>query len=81
MFVKFLAKKLHQNTFVTSLFSCAPLIWMFHNRKSNDYTNLIHERALKIVHQGHDSTFNINKLLGIDVSFNIHDRNLQRLLI
>lgn len=79
MVVKFWAKKkkIHQNTFLISLFSCTPLIWMFHNRKSNVHTNPIHEGAFKIVHQGHDSTS--NKLLGIDGSFDIHDCNFQKL--
>ena len=41
---------------------------MFHN----------HERALTIVYQDHNSTF--NELLAKDGPFKIHDRNLQKLL-
>ena len=52
---------------------------MFHNRKLNNHINRIHERALRIAYQDHNSTF--NELLAKDGSFKIHDRNLQKLLI
>ena len=52
---------------------------MFHNRKLNNHINRIHERALRIAYQDHSSTF--NELLTKDISFKIHDRNLQKLLI
>ena len=52
---------------------------MFHYRKLNNHINRIHERALRIVYQDHNSTF--EELLAKDGSFKIHDRNLQRLLI
>ena len=52
---------------------------MFHNRKLNDDINRIHERALRIIYQGHNSMF--NELLAKEGSFRIHDRNLQKLLI
>ena len=52
---------------------------MFCNRKLNKHINRIHERAIRIVYQDHNSTF--EELLAKDGSFKIHDRNLQRLLI
>ena len=52
---------------------------MFHNRKLNNHINHIHEKALRIAYQDHNSTF--NELLAKDGSFKIHDRNLQKLLI
>ena len=53
---------------------------MFHNRKSNNHINHIHERALRIVSQDHNSTF--DELLAKDGSFKkIHDHNLQKSLI
>ena len=52
---------------------------MFHNRKLNNHINRIHERALRIVYQDHNSTF--EELLTENGSFKNHDRNLQRLLI
>ena len=67
------------NTFITSQFSYAPVVCMFYNRKLNNHINRIHERALRIVHQDHNSTF--EELLAKDGFFKIHDRNLQRFLI
>ena len=43
--LKFDQRKLLLNAFVTSLFSYAPVVWMFHNRKSNNHINRIHERV------------------------------------
>ena len=65
--------------FLTFQFSYARVVWTFHNRKLNNHINRIHERALRIVYQDHNSTF--EELLAKDGSFKIHDRNLQRLLI
>ena len=62
------------NAFITSQFSYAPFVWMFHDRKLNNHINRIHE-----AYQDHNSAF--NELLARDVSFKIHDRNLQKLLI
>ena len=67
------------NTFITSQFSYTPVVWMFHNRKLSNHINRIHEWALRIAYQDHNSTF--NELLGKDGSFKIHDHNLQKLLI
>ena len=64
---------------MTSQFSYAPFVWMFHNRKLNNYINRIYKRALRIAYQDHNSTF--NELLAKDVSLKFHDRNLQKLLI
>ena len=52
---------------------------MIYNRKLNNYINRIHERALRIVYQEHNSTF--DELLAAEGSFKIHDLNLQKLLI
>ena len=52
---------------------------MFHNRKLNNYINRIHERALRIVYQDHNSMF--DELLAEGGSFKVHDRNLKKLLI
>ena len=76
--LKFKQRKL-LNAFITSQFSYVPVVWMFHNRKLNNHINCIHERALRIAYQDHNSTF--NEILAKDGSFKIHDRNLQKLLI
>ena len=77
--LKFEQRRLLLNTFITSQFSCAPVVWMFHNRKLNKHISRIHERALRIAYQDHNSRS--NELLAKDGSFKIHDRNLQKLLI
>ena len=72
-------RKLLRNAFIASQFSHAPVIWVFHNRKLNNYINRIHQRALRIVYQDHNPTF--KELLAKEGSFKIHDRHLQRLFI
>ena len=72
-------RKLLLIAFIASQFSHAPVIWVFHNRKLNSYINRIHERALRILYQDHNST--LEELLAKDGSFKIHDRHLQRLFI
>ena len=79
IFFKIWTKKLLLNAFITAQFSYAPVVWRFHNRKLNNHINRIHERALRIVYQGHNLTF--NELLAKDGSFKIHDRYLQKLYI
>ena len=76
--LKFEQRKLLLKAFITSQFFCAPAVWMFHNRQLNNHINRIHERALRIVYQDHNSTF--DKLLAKDGSFKTHDHNLQKLL-
>ena len=70
--LKFEQRKLLLNAFITSQFSYAPVVWMFHNRKLNNHIN-------PILYQDHNSTF--GELLAKDGSFKIHDRNFQKLLI
>ena len=77
--LKFEQRKLLLNAFITSQVSYAPVVWVFHLQKSNNYINHIHERALRIVYQNHNSVF--DELLTKDGFFKIHDYNLQKLLI
>ena len=63
--------------FIESQFNYCPLIWMFHSRTLNNKINRIHERALKTVYFGYNSSF--NELLNKDGSFTIHQRNAQSL--
>ena len=51
---------------------------MFHDRKSNNKINKIHERALRIIHK--DSTSTFEGLLIKNNSVSVHQRNLQLLL-
>jgi len=52
---------------------------MFHSRKSNLKINKLHERALRIVYDDYQSTF--NELLEKDGSLTIHHQNIHRLMI
>ena len=71
--------ELTMTSFVMSHFSYCPLVWMFHDRKSYNKVNKIHERALRIIHK--DSTSNFEGLLIKSNSVSVHQRNLQLLLI
>ena len=68
-------RKLLLNAFITSQFSYAPVVWMFHSRKQNHHINRIHKR---VVYKDHSSSF--DELLEKDSSFKIHDRNFQKLV-
>ena len=72
-------RKLIVNTFILSQFGYCPLVWMFHNRTLNNRINRIHERALRIIYQDKNSSF--DELLTRDGSFTIHHRNVQTLCI
>ena len=52
---------------------------MIHNSGLNNKINHIHERALRIVHNDYDSSF--EDLLNKDKSITYHQRNLQQLAI
>ena len=65
-------------TFTMSHFSYCPLVWMFHDKASNNKINKIHERTLRIIHK--DSTSNFQELLSKRNSVSVHQRNLQLLL-
>ena len=63
-------RKLLLNAFITSQFSYAPVVWMFHSRKQNHHINRIHERALRVVYKDYNSSF--DELLEKDNSCKIH---------
>ena len=54
-------------------------LWMFHIRYTNKKINKLHNRALRIVLDDYESTF--DQLLEKDHSFSIHYQNIQRLMI
>ena len=74
--LKFKQRKLLLNAFITSQFSYAPVVWMFHSRKLNNRINHIHEMAMRLVYKDYTSSF--DELLFKDKSFRIHHRNLQK---
>ena len=61
--------------FFASQFSYCPLVWMFHHRQINIRINGLHYRALRMVYQDENSSF--EELLRKDGSVTIHHRNLQ----
>ena len=75
--MKFEHRKFIMNCFIMSQFGYCPLVWMFHSRKLNNRINRIHERALRLVYQNTNSTF--EELLAKDESHTIHHRNVQAL--
>ena len=66
-------------SFVTSQFNYCPLTWMFHNRTLNNKINKLHERALRVVYQ--DINLSFQELLDLDNSMTIHHKNIQKLAI
>ena len=60
-----------------SQFVYCPLIWMFCQRSSNTRINHLHERALRIVYNDNESTF--EDLLKKDNSVSIHHKNIRLL--
>ena len=76
-YMTFAQRKTIMQAFIFSQFGYCPLVWMFHSRKLNNRINKIHERALRIVYQDEQSSF--DALLQRDESFTIHERNIQTL--
>ena len=63
--------------FINSHFGYCPLVWMFCSRSCDNRINRIHEKALRIVYNDRQSSF--DELLEKDNSVSIHTRNLQLL--
>ena len=63
--------------FIEPQFAYCPLLWMFCQRSSNTRTNHLHERALRIVYNDSESTF--EDLLMKDNSVSIHHKNIRLL--
>ena len=79
---KFLSEeklKLIMKTFIESQFNYCPLTWMCHSRTLNNKINRLHERALRVVYNNEDLTF--QQLLAKDKSLTIHEKNLQKLAV
>ena len=66
-FMSFRQRKTIFQTFILSHFGYCPLVWMLHSRKLNHRINRLHERALRIVYDDYESSF--QKLLEISNSY------------
>ena len=78
-FLSFAKKRILMKSFVESQFNYCPLVWMFCGRKANNRINNIHERALRLVYNDEESSF--EELLIKDNSVTIHERNIRLLAI
>ena len=58
--------------------SYCPLIWMFCSKSANKEINRTNERALRVLYEDYDSSF--EQLLEKDGSITAHQRNLQNLM-
>ena len=65
--------------FFESQFKYCSLTWMFHSRKTNKRINQLHERALRLIYNNYELTF--EELLDKDGSFCAHHYNIQTLAI
>ena len=63
---------------ILSNFNYCPLIWLFCNKGANKKIDLAHKRALKILHNDYDYSF--QSLLSRSNSFTIHVQHLQKLM-
>ena len=66
-------------SFIESQFNYCPLVWMFCGRMANTRINNIHERALRLVYNDEESSF--EELLIKDNSVTIHQRNIRLLAV
>ena len=78
-YMNFIKRRTLFKAFIESQFAYCPLIWMFHSRELNNKINRLHKRALRIVYQDNDLSF--EELLQKDNSVSIHHRNIQLVAI
>ena len=64
--------KILKKTFIISQFNYCPLTWMFHNRTLNNKIDRLHGRALRLVYD--DENLSFEELLEFDNSMTIHHR-------
>ena len=72
-------KKLLYMSFIEAQFKYCPLTWMFCSRSCNNKINKLHERALRLVYDDYESSFDV--LLNKNKSFSIHHQNIHKLMI
>ena len=72
-------RRILMKSFIGSQFGCCPLVWIFYGRKSNNHINYLYERALRIVYNDNQSSF--ENFLRKDRSVSIHHRNTRSFAI
>ena len=75
----FFRRKILLNSYFHSLFQYGRLVWMFHNRVLNAKINSLHFRALRMVYNDSDLTF--EELLKKDGSTSVHHQNIKHVAI
>ena len=78
-FLTFEKRRVLIKTYFESQFKYCPLAWMLHGKQVNNKINCLHERALRMIYE--DSTSSFDTLLEKDMSFLVHDRNIQQLAL
>ena len=68
-----------RQSFNASTLKYCSLIWMFCGKAANDNIHMVHKRALRILLDDHESTF--EALLANNGETNIHTQNLRMLMI
>ena len=71
--------RITMTSFVTSQFTYCQLVWMRHDRKSNNKINKIHERGLRLMTR--DTRASFETLLENTESVSVHQKYLQVLMI
>ncbi len=67
------------NAVILSHFNYCPLIWLFCSKAANSNINRVHKRALRVLYQDFESSF--EELLFRHDDVTIHVKNLQKLLL
>ena len=67
------------NSFILTNFNYCPLIWMFCGKTINDKVNSVHKRALRVLLNDYNSSF--EELLHRNEEVTIHEKNLQKLIL
>ena len=70
-------RRTSMKAFIKSQFAYCPLIWMFFQRSTNTRINHLHERAVRIVYNDNESTF--EDFIKKDNSVSIHHKNIRLL--
>ena len=78
-FLNFDKRRQLVKAFFESQFKYCSLVWMFCSRTTNNKINSLHKRALRLIYEDYNATF--EELLEIDGSFSFHHFNIQTLLI
>ena len=78
-YINFNQARILFNADIMSNFNYCPLIWLFCSNAANSTINRVHKRALRVLYQDFESSF--EELLSRHDDVTIHLKNLQKLLL